>query len=177
MLANQVYKWFILIQLVSKREIELLMTKCFLCVATTSLQFDWDHLHYAKHITVSYCIQQPPDLVITLNCHSMLLCFTSYWIFPTSTISTIFPLLFMFLVLSGDLFNNGQGPSFFIKTLKNINHFTFVCRRGGGKGRKLCMKMIKLGLFELIIGIIKLSVHLKEKFRSIICTHCMFLFF
>lgn len=39
------------------------------------------------------------------------------------------------------------------------------------------MKMIKLGLFELIIGIIKLSVHLKEKFRSIIRTHYMFLFF
>jgi len=39
------------------------------------------------------------------------------------------------------------------------------------------MKMIKLGLFELIIGIIKLSVHSKEKFRSIICTHYMVLFF
>lgn len=83
----------------------------------------------------------------------------------------------MFPVLSGDSFNNGQGLGFFIKALKYINHFTFVCGRGGGKGRKLCMKMIKLGLFELIIGIIKLSVHLKEKFISIMGTHYMFLFF
>lgn len=78
--------------------------------------------------------------------------------------NVFFPLfLFMFLVLGGDLFNNGQGLVFFIKALKHISHFTFVCGRGDGKGRKLCIKIIKLGLLELIIGIIKLSVHLKEK--------------
>lgn len=181
MVVGQVYRWFILMQLVNKREIKLLMTKCFLHLATSSSQLDWDHSHYVKHITVSYCIQHTPDKVITFNCHTV--CYSvlaTYWTFPLPTRGKnfFFPLfLFMFLVLSGDLFNNGQGLGFFIKALKYIKHFTFVCGREGRKGRKLCMKIIKLGLFELIIGITKLCVHLKEKFRSIICTHYMFLFF
>lgn len=165
-------------RLVSKREIKLLMTKCFLQETTSSSQFD--HLHYEKHTTASYFIQHPPDLVITFNCHivgySPLISYSAFSV-PTMGNNFFSLCLFVFLFLSGDLFNNGQGLGFFIKALKYINHFTFVCGRRGRKGRKLCMKMIKLGLFELIIGIIELSVNLKEKFRSIICTHYMFLFF
>lgn len=178
MLIYQIYWGFMLTWLVSKREIKLLMTKCFRQEAISSSQFD--HLHYAKHSTASYFIQHPPDLVITFNCHIVGYSpLASYSVFSVLTMgNNFFSLcLFVFLFLSGGLFNNGQGLGFFIKALKYINHFTFVCGRRGRKGRKLCIKMIKLGLFELIIGIIGLSVNLKEKFRSIICTHYMFLFF
>lgn len=98
--------------------------------------------------------------------HSMLVLpyFILAFLYPYNGKECFFPLfLFMFLVLGGDLFNNGQGLVFFIKALKYINHFTFVSGRGDGKARKLCIKIIKLGLLELITGIIKLSAHLKEK--------------
>lgn len=63
MLIYQIYKGFTLTGLEGKREIQQLMTKCFLQEAIFSSQFD--HLHYPKHTTASYIIQHPPDLVIT----------------------------------------------------------------------------------------------------------------
>lgn len=101
MVAHQVCKWFIPTQLVSKAEIELLMTKCFLCVATTSSQFNWDHLRYAKHITVSYCIQHPSDLVMTFKRH-IVCCSPLLHIgfFPTSTMSNYFFFAFYLCALS-----------------------------------------------------------------------------
>lgn len=65
----------------------------------------------------------------------------------------------------------------FLQKKENILISPFLCVEREAEERNLCMKMIKLGLFKLIIGVIKLSVHLKEKFRAIICTHYMFLFF
>lgn len=56
-----------------KQERNQTASDCFLHAATCSSQFDWDHLYYAKDITVSYCIQRSPDLAITFNCHIMLL--------------------------------------------------------------------------------------------------------
>lgn len=64
-----------------------------------------------------------------------------------------------------------------LKKQENILISPFLCVEREEEERNLCMKMIKLGLFKLITGVIKLSVHLKEKFRTIIYTHYMFLFF
>lgn len=95
MLIHQIYRGFMPTRLVSKREIKLLMTKCFLQEATSSSQFD--HLHYAKHTTASYFIQHPPDLVINFNCHIVGYSFLiSYSAFSVATMgNNFFPCVYL----------------------------------------------------------------------------------